>query len=421
VVGRRFHYGWVVVAVTLVALVMSAGFRSTPSVLIRPLEDEFGWSTATISLAVSINLLLFGLGGPFAAALVERFGVRRVATSALVVVAAASALTVTIASPWQLYLLWGVVIGLATGAISVPLAAIVANRWFVRRRGLVTGILTASNATGQLAFLPALAWIVSSFGWRYASATVAVVAVGLVVPLVVVLMRDRPEDVGLRPYGATEDDPPRSRGNPFAAAAGGLTLAARSRAFWVLAASFFVCGASTNGLVGTHLIPAAMDHGFREVTAASLLAVIGLFDIVGTTVSGWLTDRYDSRVLLFWYYGLRGLSLIALPAAFGSPHLALIAFVVFYGLDWVATVPPTVALVAEHFGRERVGVVFGWVFSAHQLGAAAAAAGAGVVRTELGDYTVAFVTAGVLCLCAGLLVVRMRPSVAPGLPALETA
>ena len=271
-------------------------------------------------------------------------------------------------APWQLDLLWGVANGLATGAIGVTLAAVIANRWFVERRGIVTGMLTASNATGQLVFLPLLGWIVTSQGWRSAALTVSIVALAVTLPLVALFLRDSPADIGLRPFGAVVDDPPIVQQNPFRAAIGGLATASRTSTFWLLTASFFVCGATTNGLIGTHLIPAAMDHGMSEVTAASLLAVIGVFDLVGTLCSGWLTDRYDPRWLLFWYYGLRGLSLLALPFVIGSSNLGLIAFVVFYGLDWVATVPPTVAITAQAFGRERVGVMFGWIFGAHQLG-----------------------------------------------------
>jgi predicted MFS family arabinose efflux permease len=289
----------------------------------------------------------------------------------------------------------------------VPLAAIIANRWFVRRRGLVTGILTASNATGQLVFLPALAAIVATWGWRWAAVTVASVATLVVLPLVALLVRDHPRDLGLLPFGADVDDPVAARENPFVAAVDGIRIGMRSTSFWLLAGSFFICGLSTTGLIQTHLIPAAMDHGFAEVAAASLLAVIGLFDIVGTTLSGWLTDRHDPRVLLFWYYALRGLSLLALPYLFGVPRFGLILFVVFYGLDWVATVPPTVVLTAEAFGRERVGVVFGWIFAAHQLGAAVAAWGAGAARTWFGGYGWAFGCAGLLCLFASGLVMQI--------------
>ena len=404
---RGIHYGWVIAAVSFLTLITAAGFRSTVGVLIVPLQEEFGWSRATISAAVAINLVLYGLGGPFAAGLYDRFGIRRVIVIALATIAISSTLTTQMAAPWQLDLLWGVANGLATGAIGVTLAAVIANRWFVERRGIVTGMLTASNATGQLAFLPLLGWIVTAQGWRTAALTVSAVALAFTLPLVVLLLRDSPAEVGLRPFGAVVDDPPVAQVNPFRAAIGGLVAASRTSTFWLLSASFFVCGATTNGLIGTHLIPAAIDHGMSGVTAASLLAVIGVFDLVGTLCSGWLTDRYDPRWLLFWYYGLRGLSLLALPFVIGSSSLGLVAFVVFYGLDWVATVPPTVAITAQAFGRPAVGVTFGWIFGAHQLGAAAAAWGAGAARTWLGDYQSAFVTAGLLSLVASGLVIRI--------------
>ena len=401
--SRRPHYAWVVAGVTFVTLLLASGFRSTPGVLIVPLEDDFGWSRATISLAVSVNLVLFGLTGPFAAAAMLRYGVRRVVLVALCLCAAGSALTVVMTAPWQLVVLWGGVVGLGTGAMASVLAATVAARWFVTRRGLVIGVLTAASATGQLVFLPLLATLVTSHGWRSASWAVAGSAL-LAVPIVLVLLRDRPEDVGLRAYGATVETPPAdAAGNPVAAALAGLRLAAHSGRFWLLAGSFFVCGASTNGLIGTHFIPAAHDHGMTEVAAASLLATIGVFDIVGTTASGWLTDRVDPRMLLVWFYALRGLSLLALPTVLQSRSVPLLLFVAFYGLDWVATVPPTVALCADVAGPERTAVVFGWVFAAHQIGAATAAYAAGLVRTTLGTYSPAFVTAGWLCAAAAAL------------------
>ena len=405
---RRIHYAWIIAAVGLVTLITSAGFRSTTGILIVPLQDEFGWSRATISFAVAINLVIYGLGGPFAAAFVEKYGMRRVITVAVLGISLGAGLSTRMNAPWQLDILWGVVNAAATGAISVPLGAMIANRWFATRRGLITGLLTASNASGQLIFLPLLAWIVTQWGWRYAAGTAAVVALVVVLPLVLLFMRDRPADLGLAPYGSTEIEPaPDVTGNPFASAVRTLGAVRRSRAFWLLAGSFFICGASTNGLIGTHLIPAAMDHGFGEVAAASLLATIGVFDLVGTLASGWLTDRYDPRLLLAWYYGLRGLSLLALPYVFGSPRFGLILFVVFYGLDWVATVPPTVALTAEIFGRESVGVVFGWIFAAHMAGAAVAAWGAGAARTWFGGYGWAFGTSGLLCLFAVGLVTQI--------------
>jgi predicted MFS family arabinose efflux permease len=404
----RVHYAWRVAAVAFLALVMASGFRSITGVLLIPLHEEFDWSHETIGLAVSLNLLCFGLGAPFAAALIERFGVRRVVAVALGSIAASALLTIGMTETWQLFLLWGFVNGCATGAVSVPLAAIIANRWFVERRGLVTGLMTASYASGQLIFLPALAWL-ATFDWRWAALAVALAAIVLVLPAVVGVMRDRPEDVGLRPYGAPDDwtAPPRAAASAFNAAVGALASAARMRVFWLLAGTFFVCGATTSGLISTHLIPAAHDHGITQVTAAGLLALIGVFDVVGTTASGWLTDRYDPRKLLVAYYGLRGASLLALPLAFDTAQAAMIAFVVVYGLDWVATVPPTSSLATTHFGQQA-GVVFAWIFTAHQLGAAAAAWGAGLVRTATGEYTAAFLAAGILGLLAAAAVPLIR-------------
>src|SRR3954453_2225101 len=414
---RRGHYAWVGAAVGFVAVIPAGGFRATVGVLIVPLQDEFGWSRATIRFAVAINLVVYGLGGPFAAAFVERYGVRRVITAAVLGISVGAGLSTLMTAPWQLDVLWGVVNAAATGAISVPLGAMIANRWFVRRRGVVTGLLTASNATGQLIFLPLLAFIVTHWGWRYAAGTAAARALVLGVPVVLVFMRDRPYDLGLAPYGGHAlEPPPASTGNPFATAVGALADVRRSSAFWLLAGRLFICGASTNGLIATHLIPAAMHHGFAEVAAASLLATIGVFDLVGTLASGWLTDRYDPRLLLAWYYGLRGLSLLALPYVFDAPRFGLILFVVFYGLDWFATVPPTVALTAEAFGRDRVGIVFGWIFASHMTGAAVAAWGAGAIRTSFGGYGWAFGASGLLCLFAvGLVVQIARPAPEPAL------
>ena len=406
----RLHPAWVVLIGTLVVLVTMAGFRSTVGILVDPLREEFGWTTAAISLAAGLNLMIYGFGGPFAAALYDRFGLRRCVLVAVAVVAIGSSLTLLMNAQWQFILLWGVVNGLATGAVSVTLAAVIANRWFVARRGLATGILTAANATGQLIFLPLLAWLTSAYGWRYAVGGVVLVACVIVLPVAALLIRDRPSSIGVRAYGATEDDivSPAATGNPFLTAIGeGLVYAAGSRTFWLLSASFFICGATTNGLIGTHLIPAAVDHGLTQVAAAGLLATIGVFDLVGTLTSGYLTDRYDPRILLAWYYGLRGLSLLALPVVIETHGPGLIAFVIFYGLDWVATVPPTVALTADIFGRERVGLVFGWIFAAHQVGAGFAAFGAGLSETLLGSYTPAFVIAAILGLIASALSLRI--------------
>ncbi|HWB38344.1 MAG TPA: MFS transporter [Rugosimonospora sp.] len=400
----RVHRAWFVAAVAFVATIGAAGFRATPGVFITPLHDEFGWSTGVISAAVSVNLILFGLTAPFAAALMERFGMRRVVSGALLLVAAGSGLTVFMKQSWQLVLCWGVLVGLGTGSMALVFVATVTSRWFVKHRGVVTGVLTAGGATGQLIFLPVLASLVAAHGWRTAALTVSACAVA-VVPLVVVLLHDHPADVGQTAYGAGPDDPPAPRGNAGAArrALTVLRTASKERTFWFLVGGFAICGASTNGLIGTHFIPAAHDHGLPETTAASLLALVGVFDIAGTVASGWLTDRYDARTLLGGYYLLRGLSLLVLPALFAqSVHPSMLVFVIFYGLDWVSTVPPTIALCRQRFG-DAGPVVFGWVFAAHQLGAALAASGAGFIRDSEGSYSLAFYVAGGLCLVAALL------------------
>jgi MFS family permease len=423
-VRHRVHPAWPVAAVAFVALLGAAGFRAAPGVLMLPLQDEFGWSRGTLSLAVGVNLVLFGLTAPFAAALMDRFGIRRVTTCALLLISLGSGLSIFVRESWQLLLTWGVLIGLGTGSMALVFAATVAQRWFVKRRGLVTGILTAGSATGQLIFLPVVATVAQSAGWRVASLVIAAAALA-VVPLVLVVMRDHPADRGVSAYGA--DEPAHSpvlesdqvdvAAQPGAgrAAIDALREAARTRTFWALVAGFAICGATTNGLIGTHFVPAAHDHGMGETTAAGLLAVVGIFDIVGTIGSGWLTDRYDPRLLLGFYYFFRGIGLALLPVLLADAvQPSIVAFVVIYGLDWVATVPPTVALCRQAFGKSGT-VVFGWVFASHQIGAAIASVAAGVARDRTGTYTVAWFSAAMLCVVAAVISLRVRRS--PATPA----
>jgi MFS family permease len=409
--GHRLHYAWVVLAATFVVLLAAAGVRSTPSILIIPLEQEFHWSRATISLAVSISILLYGLMGPFAGALMQRLGVRRTSLVAMSMLAIGVALATRVARPWQLVLLWGVFVGTGTGMAAIVLGATIVNRWFVTRRGLALGILTASTATGQLVFLPLLASIVERHGWRPAVLLVAGAA-ALTVPVIALFMRERPDDLGIRPFGGTTSDVAvgESKQNPAIIALVALRDGARSRDFWLLFATFFICGASTNGLVGTHLIPAAHDHGIPEVRAAGLLALMGVFDLVGTTGSGWLSDRWSSRWLLAWYYTLRGLSLMFLPFALSGAETGLWVFAVWYGLDWIATVPPTVKLATDAFGVARAPIMFGWIAAGHQLGAALTAYAAGWIRTTAGDYRLAFLGSGALCLVAAALALAIGRS-----------
>ncbi|MHC3390452.1 MFS transporter [Streptomyces lavendulocolor] len=404
----RVHRAWSVAAVTFVTIIGAAAFVSLPGLLIEPLHGEFGWSRGTIGFAVSVNLALYGLTAPFAAALMDRFGIRRVVALALTVVATGSLLTVWMTAAWQLVLYWGVLVGLGGGSMALAFAATVTNRWFTARRGLVTGILTAAGASGQLVFLPLLSWLVTHHGWRPAAVTVALSALA-VVPLVWLLLRDHPADVGLRPYGA-DDFVPKPAPVPGAArrTLSVLATAARTGPFWLLAGTFAICGASTNGLVKTHFVPAAHDHGMPMTAAASLLAVIGVFDVVGTIASGWFTDRFEARRLLAVYYALRGISLLFLPILLApSVHPPMVFFIVFYGLDWVATVPPTMALCREHYGEDSA-IVFGWVLASHQIGAAVVAFAGGWARDVFGSYDVVWYASGALCAVAALLALVIR-------------
>lgn len=402
---RRIHPAWWVAIVAFLALFGAAGFRAAPGALMVPLHHEFGWSTSVMSAAVAVNLLLYGLIAPFAAALMDRFGLRRVISVALLLVAAGAAGSVLMTASWQLFVFWGVLIGTGTGSMALVLAATIANRWFVARRGLVMGVLTAGSATGQLVLLPPVAALAEQVGWRAASLLIGVTALA-VIPLVLLVMRDHPEDRGAIPYGAdpaTHTAPVRHEGGALARALEGLRFAVRQRSFWALAAAFAICGATTNGLIGIHFIPSAHDHGMSATTAAGLLAVVGVFDVVGTVASGWLTDRFDPRILLAAYYGFRGVSLVLLPWLLAETiHPSIVLFVVIYGLDWVATVPPTAVLCRRIFG-DRGTIVFGWVFASHQIGAAIAALGAGVVRDVFGTYTYAFWGGAALCAIATVL------------------
>ncbi|GGO47302.1 MFS transporter [Streptomyces lasiicapitis] len=403
----RIHRAWLVAAVAFVTIIGGAAFGSLPGLLIDPLNDEFGWSRGEIGLGVSINMALYGLTAPFAAALMDRFGMRKVVAVALTMIAAGAVLSVWMTASWQLMLYWGLLVGLGTGSMAMSFSATVTNRWFVERRGLVTGILTAAGASGQLVFLPLCAWIVDEHGWEPAVVTVALAALA-VVPFVWLLLRDHPADVGLAPYGGEFTPKPEPTRGAAKRTVRVLFDAAKTGPFWLLAGSFAICGASTNGLIRTHFVPSAHDHGMQITAAASLLAVIGVFDIIGTIASGWLTDRFDARRLLAVYYALRGISLLFLPMLLApTVHPPMIFFIVFYGLDWVATVPPTLALCREHYGADSA-IVFGWVLASHQVGAAVVAFLGGVARDVFGTYDVVWYASGALCAAAALMALVIR-------------
>lgn len=415
------HYPLVVTGTTFITLVASAGMLSSLTMFVRPFESEFGWSAGQISMAQAVQIALFGLTGPFAAAAMERYGVRKTIASALVLLTCAALAVTRVNAIWQL-LLCATCVGLGAGAIALTLGATIANRWFIKNRGIVIGIFTAGNATGQLVFLPMFGALIEHQGWRVC----AYILAGLMLALIAffcLIMRERPVDVGIPPWGGDTIEPaPTHKRNPLSEAFAALRDASQSRTFWLLAGSFFICGASTNGLIGAHLVPACGDRGIPETRAASLLALMGLFDLCGTTLSGWLSDRCDSRWLLFWYYGLRGLSLLFLPFAFGLGLFGLPIFAVFYGLDWIATVPPTIRIATVAFGRERAPIVFGWIATAHQLGAASTALATGWSRTAVGTYDTAFLTSGALCLLGSMLVlcIARQPRVLPAFAEFAT-
>jgi predicted MFS family arabinose efflux permease len=408
-VTPRFHYAWVVVGVIFLVLLCSAGIRATPSVMILPLEQEFGWNRSTISVVISVNIALYGLIGPFSAAAMQRFGIRRVVLGALVLLASGTALSTLMHMPWHMLLSWGLLVGAGTGVAANTLGATIVSRWFETRRGLAMGLLTASAATGQMVFLPLMASMVGSYGWRSVAFLVSAVAL-LAIPLVWLLLPEGPSAIGQKMVGQTSEtaDDGRSKRNPLAIALDALRTSVRMPDFWLLFMSFFVCGLSTNGYIGTQFIAMCNDYGINEVKGASILAAMGMLDLVGTTLSGWLSDRYNPRVLLFWYYGLRGLALIFLPYAFGLQYYGLAIFAIFYGLDWIATVPPTVRLANDVFGRLVAPIVFGWIVAGHQLGAATATTVAGYMRATLGNYTLSSIMMGVACLIGAVLVLRIK-------------
>ena len=414
--GQR--YAFVVVGVIFLCLLIAAGLRSAPAVMMLPLEESFGWRRDVVSLAAAVGIFLYGMTGPFAAALMERIGLRRTLLASLVVMSASTALSLLMTKPWHLLITWGVFSGIGSGAVATVLGATIVNRWFKTNRGLMMGLMSASSATGLLVFLPLLAALAQSGGWKPVAIAISI-ATACLLPLVWLLVPERPASIGMVRYGAELDDvppvPPASQGNFLAHTLNTLRRAARTRVFWYLFATFFVCGFTTNGLVGTHLIAFCGDMGIGEVQAAGLLSMMGIFDLIGTTLSGWLTDRYDPRKLLGVYYGIRGLSLIYLPYS-GFSATSLIIFAVLYGLDWIATVPPTLRLANEAFGDRSGPIVFGWIVAGHQVGAATAAFFGGTMRELQGNYELAFLIAGMTAIaaaCISLLINTSRPAFDP--------
>jgi MFS family permease len=408
---KRIHYSWVILFIAFFAILIAGIIRSSSGVFIVPFEAEFGWERSTISFAFAISLLLYGISGPFMAALIDVTGVKKMMILAMTTLLVGVLLTFFMEKPWQLILIWGVIIGLGSGLFLSVLSPYIANTWFEKRRGLALGILTASTATGQLVLLPLLASIVETHSWKWAMGLILILSV-IMLAVILLFMKNSPKEIGLLPYGLEEElnvSEKVQKKNPVIIAFQTLFEVVKVKEFWLLALSFFICGLSTSGLIGTHFISYCIGFGFTAVAAASMLSLMGVFDLIGTTLSGWLSDRFDNRWLLFWYYGLRGVSLVFLPFALSEGSMTLlIIFSVFYGLDWIATVPPTVNISRQIFGKEKSGIVYGWIFASHQLGAAVAAGGAGLIYNIFNSYSWAFTLAGMFCLLASLFVIVIK-------------
>lgn len=402
---KQIFYGWIVVAVTIPVLMVTAGIRSAPGAWLETMQNDLGWSTAALSFAAALGLLIYGFSGPISGNLMKRIGVRGVTVLAMVLCSASMLLSSVVQTQWQLNFFFGFFSGLATGLVASVLGATVANRWFVKNRGLVIGMMGAAVSAGQLVFYPLLTMWAVNMGWRPAALILAGIAAVMIIP-VLIFMRDDPSDMDLEPLGYVK--PHEDAKVVDEVDDNVMRRALRSPDFWILCITFYICGATSNGLIGVHFIPHAVEHGFTEQYAAWALAFMGLFNFIGTIASGWLTDRFDPRKLLLIYYGFRGVSLFFLP--FVHDTLGIIAFSVLFGLDYIATVPPTIALAADAFGRKNVGIVYGWIFAAHQVGAAVAAWAAGLARDSFGDYNLAFYVAGMMAVLGGVMALIIHKS-----------
>ena len=409
---KKLHYSWVILAVTFISIIVAGIIRSSSGIFIDPFETEFGWGRPAISFAFAVGLFLYGFSGPFMAAFVDIFGLKKMMLYSMAILTVGLSLTFVMNREWQLILIWGVMLGIGSGLFLTVLSTQVANRWFVKRRGLAVGILTAATATGQLVLLPVLASFVENYSWRAAIALIFALSIAMLI-IIAIFMKSWPKDVGTTPYGqegpVQNESPILSNRNPFKVAIHALIEGLKVKEFWLLAGSFFICGLSTSGLIGTHFISYCVSFGIPLVTAASLLSLMGVFDLIGTTVSGWLSDRFDNRWLLFWYYLLRGISLLFLPFALAQgSYIWLVIFSIFYGLDWIATVPPTVGLARQKFGLQKSAMMYGWITAAHQVGAGVAAFTGGVIYKIFDSYMWAFLFAGGFCLLGSLFVILIK-------------
>ncbi|MGH7322434.1 MAG: MFS transporter [Candidatus Rokuibacteriota bacterium] len=407
------HYAWVVLGAVTVIMIAASGLRSAFGVFIKPMEAEFGWDRTSLSIVASLSLFLYGAIGPFVGRVADRWGPRGVLAVSTVLIGVGTLGTATVVTLWQLYVTTGIVTALGAGGAAMSVAAALAARWFDTHRGLVLGIAGGGMAAGQLLVVPFAMWLTVSSGWRFTFVVLGVGFLVLIVPLTLALIRNDPRDVGLAPYGAAprlvaqgaaEVDVQRT----------GVREAAGTSPFWLLAGSFWVCGYTSSGLVLTHLIPHATEHGFHATHAAQALGIMGALNVVGTVASGWVCDRFGQKGPLAVYYLLRGLSLVFLPWVGTLP--GLFAFAAIFGLNYISTVPPTTALTAKIYGRFSVGELSGWIFFSHQLGSAVGSLVGGYLYDRFGDYTLAFHSAALLAFVATALVLAIREEPAAGRP-----
>lgn len=403
--GSKLHFAWVVLGALVVVMLLASGLRAVFGVFIKPLEATFGWDRASLSGAAAVSLLLLGAAGPVVGWLADRWGPRRVILLSTIVLGVGTLLSSRVTALWQLYLTAGVLMGLGAGGVGMSTGAALAARWFEGRRGLVMGLVGGAMSAGQLAIVPLAVWLTLSYGWRQSFLYLGVLLLVIGVPVTLLLVHDDPRERGLKAYGAGH-----------AAAAGAMPAPPEGRtrvaeamqvpAFWLLAATFFICGYTSNGLVLTHLVPHAAEHGFSEMHAAQALGVMGAMNILGTVASGWICDRFGRKGPLAFYYGVRGVSLLFLLYVWNVPSLHI--FAAIFGLNYISTVPPTTTLTANIFGRYSVGSLSGWIFFSHQVGSALGAAMGGWVFQATGSYSWAFISAAMLAFLAVPLALAIK-------------
>jgi MFS family permease len=400
------HDAWIVLGAVMIIMLLASGLRAVFGVFIKPIEATFGWDRASLSGVAALSLLLLGAVGPVAGWLADRWGPRRVIVFGCLILAAGTVLSSQVMSLWQIYLSAGVLMAVGGGGIQMSTAATVAARWFEARRGLVLGILGGAMSAGQLVIIPLAVWLTLHHGWRQSFLWLGIALLIIALPLALWFVKDDPARYGLQPYGAGQSRPEGGQHPKTPERRVPIGEAMQVPAFWLLASTFFVCGYTTGGLVLTHLVPHAADHGFSEMNAAQAMGVMGALNILGTVASGWICDHFGRKGPLAFYYAVRGLSLLFLLYVWNVPSLNL--FAAIFGLNYISTVPATTTLTANIFGRYSIGTLSGWIYFAHQVGAALGAAVGGWMFQATGSYGWAFVSGAVLAFVAAALALAIK-------------